>query len=264
MQSILANPVPAAMLLGVVLSFYRWCTAPTDEDRHAAEWMLVTWLMIIPLMLVAHLVLLFATKARVLRLDQYGLYVDGLLGFQPAISVARFAKSHAAISLLVRGSYNALPIPMAGAIMTYLWLRPAESLRITALIFATLVGAAPFYFLVPMCGPLYAFDGFPFHVPSIVHPAGMVIQSPPNCMPSVHFGMALMIAWLLWRWKSGRVCGIVFAILTAFATLGSGEHYFIDLVASVPYVWAVHRVVAPRVRLVSFAKPESKVLVAAA
>jgi len=56
-----------------------------------------------------------------------------------------------------------------------------------------------------------------------------------NCMPSMHFGWALLMA----RYTRNRLfAGFLwlFAVLTAAGTIVVGQHYFIDLIAAVPYV----------------------------
>jgi hypothetical protein len=47
----------------------------------------------------------------------------------------------------------------------------------------------------------------------------------------------ICVPWLEWTW--GRVFGIAFLALTALATMGSGQHYFFDLLCAVPYASAI-------------------------
>ena len=58
-----------------------------------------------------------------------------------------------------------------------------------------------------------------------------------NCMPSLHLTYALL-CWVYANPKL-RAATLVFAILTAVATMSTGEHYFIDLVAAVGFTYAV-------------------------
>jgi len=106
--------------------------------------------------------------------------------------------------------------------------------------------AAIAYAFVPASGPVYAFVGYPFQKLDLSNLHILMLNARPNCMPSVHMSIALMTMLFLWRWKSGRVIGIANALMTVFATLGLGEHYVIDLIASVPYtiaiVWIVNMV----------------------
>jgi hypothetical protein len=54
----------------------------------------------------------------------------------------------------------------------------------------------------------------------------------------MHFGWALLAAWNV-RGRRLKVAAWIFTGLTAFATIGIGEHYFIDLIVAVPFCWAV-------------------------
>jgi hypothetical protein len=87
---------------------------------------------------------------------------------------------------------------------------------------------APFLYLVfPAAGPAHLGDRL----------------APRNCMPSMHLAWALVLAAYLprrWRWA-----GALFALLTAAATLGTGEHYWIDLAAALAYAFAAVRVPLP-------------------
>jgi hypothetical protein len=58
-----------------------------------------------------------------------------------------------------------------------------------------------------------------------------------NCMPSLHMSWVLL-AWWYSRGLSVRERGIAmaFVVFTVFATMGTGEHYFIDLVVAFPFV----------------------------
>lgn len=83
--------------------------------------------------------------------------------------------------------------------------------------------AAPvFYFLFPAMGPKW-----------IGH------ECARNCIPSLHFSWALLL--LIYCAPRLRPIFWAFAILTALATMGLGEHYAIDLMAAVPFTLAVCR-----------------------
>jgi PAP2 superfamily len=79
------------------------------------------------------------------------------------------------------------------------------------------------YNILPAVGPAH-----------IEHPAGF----PRNCFPSMHLGWTLIVAWnVRHRWL--KATSWVFVALTALATVGVGEHYFIDLIVAVPFCYAV-------------------------
>jgi hypothetical protein len=61
-----------------------------------------------------------------------------------------------------------------------------------------------------------------------------------NAMPSLHTAWVLLVWWNskgLARWI--RAIAMVFVVLTIMATLGTGEHYFVDLVVAFPFALMV-------------------------
>lgn len=70
-------------------------------------------------------------------------------------------------------------------------------------------------------------------IPAVGPAYGGVPGAPPNCLPSCHMATALIGTIYLperWRWT-----GAVYAILTACATISTGQHYVIDLIAAIPF-----------------------------
>ena len=120
---------------------------------------------------------------------------------------------------LLEAVYYALPLMMAGAYAI------ERNLMIPRTALFGGIAAYPFYNLYPAVGPAHAFSGI----------------GPRNCMPSMHFSWALLVAincknpWL----KAGAW---TFFALTAMSTIVCGEHYFIDLFAAVPFCYAVQAI----------------------
>lgn len=83
--------------------------------------------------------------------------------------------------------------------------------------------APPLYLAFPAAGPAHVSD----------------IDAPINCMPSLHMTWALICA--VYAGPSLRIIAIAFALLTAVATLGTGEHYWLDLIVALPYTFAICR-----------------------
>jgi len=55
-------------------------------------------------------------------------------------------------------------------------------------------------------------------------------------MPSLHAAWAYLVFWYARRLSVlERAMAVVVVVFTLLATLGTGEHYFIDLVVAVPY-----------------------------
>ena len=134
---------------------------------------------------------------------------------------------------------------MLAVYAAYLWRRPAaETARLLQTFAVAFLGGIAVFALCPVCGPRYAFGAqFPFHAPAAIVPHRVAIAAPPNGVPSLHMAAALLILWFARHWIAGRLLAVVFVVLTVLATLGSGEHYLLDLIVAVPYSVAVCRFV---------------------
>jgi PAP2 superfamily len=98
------------------------------------------------------------------------------------------------------------------------------------------------YCIFPACGPLHvAHQFFPFHPVSIaimgrLRLEPIAIEGARNAIPSLHLAWTLLAWWysrgLSW-WE--RSIAFLFLAFTAIATLGTGEHYLIDLVVAFPF-----------------------------
>jgi hypothetical protein len=169
-------------------------------------------------------------------LDQYLYRMDAALG-QSAYLMGRLFDRVPVLAWISAFAYVAVPLVVAATYLT------ADRKRefCAALLVASGLGCLCFL-LVPAAGPAFAFPGFPWHAPVIDHPRPVTVPlCPPNCMPSLHLAWALLIL-VYARWKTPAA---VFLALTACATLGSGQHYLVDLLAAVPFsmavVWIVRR-----------------------
>ena len=164
-------------------------------------------------------------------LDQYLYQMDAALG-QPAYLMGQLFDRVPAVAWTCAFVYISVPLAFA---VTYLTADRKKREFCAALLLACGLGYLCFL-LVPAAGPAFAFPGFPWHAPIIIHPQPLRIpRYPPNCMPSLHLTGAILIL-VYCRWKTPAV---IFLALTACATLGSGQHYFVDLLAAVPFSLAV-------------------------
>jgi PAP2 superfamily len=99
------------------------------------------------------------------------------------------------------------------------------------------------YQVCPAEGPVYSFGTrFPDHLPDArdISLAPYLSAGVHNAIPSMHMAWALLILWA--ALELGPLAITIAASLGAFtvlATLGSGEHYLVDLVVSVPLAFAV-------------------------
>jgi hypothetical protein len=116
------------------------------------------------------------------------------------------------------------------------------------------IGGCLLYNVVPATGPAFAFrDIFPllplpFHsLPRLVLEQIPVARDiPRNAIPSLHVAWVLLLYWNTRTLSIGfRVLASAYMMLTIFATLGTGEHYLVDLVASMPFALLVQAIVSP-------------------
>lgn len=112
-----------------------------------------------------------------------------------------------------------------------------------------------FYFIFPACGPVHMANRyFPFHPLSISQTSRLVLEpiaiaGARNAIPSLHMAWTLLAWWysrgLSW-WERG--IALAFVAFTVVATLGTGEHYFIDLVVAFPFALMVEAACAYELR----------------
>lgn len=117
---------------------------------------------------------------------------------------------------LLRSVYYGLPIFTAFVLIT----SPRRMSCARTWLIAGLC-APPFYVAFPAVGPAHIGDPY----------------APRNCVPSLHMTWALLCA--LYIAPRFRPVAIVFAVMTALATLGTGEHYLIDLIVALPFTAAI-------------------------
>ena len=145
--------------------------------------------------------------------------------------------------------YNTLPLPLALIYAAQL----RRSGRNALVVMLTFVVTGPmgilFYNMLPACGPLYLFGkAFPWHPLAIAEAMRLpvvpvVLKGVRNAIPSLHMAWVLLVWWNSYglpRWI--RAIALVFVVLTAMATLGTGEHYFVDLVVAFPFSLMVQAV----------------------
>jgi hypothetical protein len=99
-----------------------------------------------------------------------------------------------------------------------------------------------FYNLFPAVGPVHIFlSQFPWKPIPADQAMRLLVEPIPvaglrNCMPSLHMGWVLLAWWYsrgLSVWERGIV--MAFVVFTIFSTMGTGEHYSIDLVVAFPF-----------------------------
>ena len=145
--------------------------------------------------------------------------------------------------------YLALPIPLALVYAGQLIRRKERALPVMLAFLATGPVGVAFYNLYPATGPIHLFlERFPFHPLTIAQAAHLFLEpvaiaSARNAIPSLHMAWVLLAWWssrgLSW-WTRG--IALAFLVFTVLATLGIGEHYFIDLVVAYPFALLVRAI----------------------
>jgi PAP2 superfamily len=138
--------------------------------------------------------------------------------------------------------YIGLPLPLALVYACQLRRIGEKALLVMLTFLVTGPMGVLCYNLLPACGPVHLFGAaFPWQPLSTAEAmrltiAPVLMKGARNAIPSLHMTWVLLLWWNsrgLARWV--RTIAAVFVALTVLATLGTGEHYFIDLVVALPF-----------------------------
>ena len=175
-------------------------------------------------------------------LDLYLLYFDGSLGFQPSFALAELFQRWRWLWWVSISFYIGLPMSIAIVYANQLLRRAAYA---APMIFAFVITGplgVLFYNIFPATGPIHILRAdFPFHPLSFFDLSHLLLEpisvhAPRNAIPSLHMAWVLLVWWwsrgLSW-WIKG--ISLAFLVFTIFATLGTGEHYLVDLVVALPF-----------------------------
>jgi hypothetical protein len=188
-----------------------------------------------------------------LTYDRMLLAADMKFGGPPSWVIGELFRSHNWFSWICAYVYNSLPIGLSVCLaaewrMRHKGIRPAADLRwlvVTLGIIGFLM-----YQICPASGPVYLADKpFPFEIPNL---SGMALIAVPvreaarNAMPSLHVGWTLLLFWSLrGKRRIVRAIALLYLVLTVFATLGSGQHYLVDLMVAPAVALTVQAVCTP-------------------
>ena len=199
----------------------------------------------------ASTMLAWTAAAHPKTLDLYLLSFDYSLRVELADLFGRLYMLHPWLHNAGLLAYVALAVPItlvyAGRLVR---LREASFPAMLAFLITGPVGVL-FYNLFPACGPHAVFKGgFPFQVLPMAAAHRVVlepiaIEGARNAIPSLHMAWVLL-AWWYSRGLSWleRLIALLFLALTVFATMGTGEHWFIDLVVAFPFALFIESVCA--------------------
>jgi hypothetical protein len=175
-------------------------------------------------------------------LDLYLFSFDASLHVQLAFVLGQAFSMWPLLRTIAVALYIALPIPLALAYAGQLTRgRKNAYPAMVAFLLTGPIGIL-FYNLFPALGPAHIFlQDFPWH-PMTTLQASHLFREPiavkgvQNAIPSLHIAWVLLAWWYsrgLSVWERGIT--LTFLAFTVLATLGTGEHYFIDLVVAYPF-----------------------------
>ena len=201
----------------VVIGFWKW-------RRDVSEFFIVIGTVELYSLLLRHFLLATLQEHLAVTIDPALHQLDQFLG-SPSNVWWSFLPSHRRLANLVILDYGAMALILPLIALLILSIRRDDESRTVflALILCGVI-AIPFYALFPAVGPRFA------SAPS---------SAPPNCMPSVHFSLAIITFYGLRKTVVGFCAGALHVFLTVIATLGLGLHYAVDLVAAIPYSFMV-------------------------
>ena len=171
---------------------------------------------------------------------------DASLVWQPGPELGRLFATHPWFRLSSLIVYVGLALPIALVYGLNLRRKGRAALPVMYAFLITGPVGVIFYNLLPAMGPAHVFGkAFPFFVPGYAQAAHLVptlvaLPGPRNAIPSLHMGWVLLAWWnskglsVVWR-----LVVLYFVVFTVFATLGTGEHYLVDLIVAYPFALLV-------------------------
>ncbi|HWR36360.1 MAG TPA: phosphatase PAP2 family protein [Clostridia bacterium] len=167
----------------------------------------------------------FTPRLLPITYDSVFWQIDRAIGFSPtaAMDLVAFSPN---LRTVVFSTYFGFPVAIALASVI-----SANANRFCSKLAVASALGYLLYFVFPACGPFYFLTS--------------TVNAPRNAMPSLHTTWALMI-WYELRLQSlpVRLGSDLFLLFTVIATLGFGEHYFIDLLVAVPFVAIIESVMS--------------------
>ena len=178
--------------------------------------------------------------------DLFLVSFEGSLHVLFSFLMGQFFWTHLWVRFVCLVVYIALPLPLALVYAAQLRQKKEAAFAVMLAFLVTGPVGVLFYNMLPAIGPRALFGtSYPFHPPSIADLMHITVEpilrsGVRNAMPSLHTAWVLLVWWNskgLARWI--RAIAMLFVILTIMATLGTGEHYFVDLVVAFPFALMV-------------------------
>ena len=197
------------------------------------------------------LILLFASNnlinfmglLHIKTVDLYAFSFDGSLGFQSSFVIGGWMQRYPWFGWPVVVLYLSILLPITLAYVVDMEKGINRPFYMLELFFSASFLGYLFYNLFPAAGPVYVFPSFPTAPLTFAQTSHLAVESIPlspnvmrNALPSLHMAWALLIWWNMKK-LSRVACWIafVYVLFTVCGTLGTGEHYVVDLVVSFPF-----------------------------
>jgi hypothetical protein len=184
-------------------------------------------------------------------LDLYLFSFDCSLHVQIPFLLGQAFSSWPTLRLISILFYIGLPIPIALVYAGRLLRMSQKAVPSFIAFLATGPVGVIFYNIFPALGPVHLFQqSFPWHPLTVVQASKLFVEpvaiaGAPNAIPSLHLGWVLLVWWysrgLSW-WE--RSIAFAFLFFTVLATMGTGEHYFIDLIVAFPFALLIESLCA--------------------
>ncbi|MFL6239435.1 MAG: phosphatase PAP2 family protein [Actinomycetes bacterium] len=178
------------------------------------------------------------------------LHVERAWHLAPEIGLNALVSSHRVLAVILDYHYATLHYIVTPAVLIWLVIARPDRYRHARriLLVATIIGLIGFW-LAPVAPPRmlgdadgfvdtmarFAMYGWWSHDASAPRGLGGLTNE-YAAMPSLHVGWALWCGWQVasyakHRWV--RIAGVLYPITTIFAVMGTGNHYFLDVVGGV-------------------------------
>jgi len=176
--------------------------------------------------------------------DAFLYSFDLSLGFSPSFLIGQAFTHLAPLRIVSSMVYDTLPLVVSFFYAALMLQKKRFRVNVILLFTGALLIGSLLYNVCPATGPTYAFPGaFPNHPPlrgEFAVETRLVPGAPRNAMPSLHTSLALLVFWNAYVWgRKGRILAGLYLFFTLLATLGTGEHYLIDLVVALPFSLAM-------------------------
>jgi hypothetical protein len=217
------------------------------RDRTAALAFLLPAAVSLVITLEAGIFLYFIKDICPTSCDPSAYAIDAALGMQWSFGMGQLFAKAPLVKFVCYAIYVAPPPALVFVYALQTRARRPPPVDAATVLLAVLATGYSLYFIVPVCGPMYAFgDAFPHSPPPLDGLIGtrMTVTGAdawPNGMPSLHTASVVLAYWQarpygLWA----RIAAAIFLVGTLLAALGMGEHYLVDLIVGLPLSLAVY------------------------